>query len=813
MAVEQIIMAASEIVINIVAWESGRQYDTGSFTSVSLDHQGNCLETHVGSDRLFYRLGKLDIETKSVIWGESREYDTGSFTSVSLDHQGNCLETHVSSDRLFYRLGKLDIETKSVIWGETQQQNTGSATSITCDPQGNCLETYREGNLLYYRLGNYKPIVDVIEAVVTSPPIAETSPYLQTVLIFNGQDMYIDLGKKPEFKIARQITLEAWINCQAQRRRTGIITNIFDTNETESGYGLLLDGKSGIFFGLKTPSKRIQYLSSKENSIQFNHWHHIAGTYDGKRMRVYVDGVEKATKALTDNSIDYNPENNLVIGIYKDNNEAYPFKGQIAEVRIWNKVRSQTEIQADMNRCLVGNEPRLVGYWPLNDEIGTIVQDKTNNANHGHIVEDFVGVQTEISIEMPAPLTPPDDQNVTSTQPQTLEVTQETTQSPMEEQTSVITSEKPKSTKAKQQQTKEQAVKYPYKILSIDGGGIRGIIPAIILQEIENRTNKPIASLFDLIAGTSTGGILALGLTKPKLQLANQDNVLGLPEPVYTAKDLVSIFSEYGNVIFYEPLYAELLGDLDEILKPKYTSEGRDEILTQYFGSTTLSAALTEVLITSYDIEQRIPVLFTSNFSKENIESRRLRKIGQGFTMKEAAMATSAAPTYFVPYRIPTTHNRNGFYTLIDGGVFANNPTGLAVVESIVSAKKAKERGEEPWTLDNTLVLSLGTGSLTKEYPYYAAKNWGLVGWARPMFNIVLDGVSEAISIQIEELLPHSEDKSQQQYYRLQAYLDESLEPMDNIKSYNIRTLIQIAKQIIEEKTEEIDDLCQKLLN
>ncbi|WP_414578847.1 LamG-like jellyroll fold domain-containing protein [Anabaena sp. CCY 9402-a] len=633
------------------------------------------------------------------------------------------------------------------------------------------------------------------EAAVALQP----NQFTPSGLVFDDKDIYIDLGKKPEFKIAQQITLEAWINCQAQRRRTGIITNVFDTGQIESGYGLLLDGKSGIFFALKTPSKGIQYLSSKENSIQLNHWHHIAGTYDGKRMRVYVDGVEKATKATVDSSIDYNPENELVIGIYQDNNESYPFQGKIAEVRIWNKARSEAEIQADMTRYLVGNEPGLVGYWPLNDAPGTIIiQDKTNHANDGNIIDKTVGVKTEISRENQQP-TPP--------QSESQEVIPKTTQppTPMLEQTQVIIPETPQATKTKQERTKNKTSKYPYKILSIDGGGIRGIIPAMILEEIETRTQKPIASLFDLIAGTSTGGIVALGLTKPQLNATKK--------PAYTAKDLVNIFAEHGNVIFYEPLYAELLGEFDEILKPKYTSEGRSDILTQYFGSTTIVEAITEILIPSYDIEQRVPVLFSSNINKENITSRKLRKIGEGFTMKEAAMATSAAPTYFAPYRIPTSHNENGFYTLVDGGVFANNPTGLAVIESIIGAKEAIKKGEEPWTLDNTLVVSLGTGSLTKPYPYQEAKNWGLLGWARPMLNIVLDGVNQAISSQIEELIPQSEDKSQQQYYRLQAYLDESLEAMDNAKFNNIRMLIQVAKQMIAERTEEIDELCNKLVN
>jgi len=101
---------------------------------------------------------------------------------------------------------------------------------------------------------------------------------LQPVLVFNGQDDAINLGKKPEFKIEKRITLEGGICVAKQKEDAGIISNIFDTGSTESGYGLFLDGKSGIYFGLKVPAVGIQYLSSGANTIILNKWHHIAGT-------------------------------------------------------------------------------------------------------------------------------------------------------------------------------------------------------------------------------------------------------------------------------------------------------------------------------------------------------------------------------------------------------------------------------------------------------------------------------------------------------------------------------------------------------
>jgi cyanobactin cluster PatC/TenC/TruC protein len=215
--------------------------------------------------------------------------------------------------------------------------------------------------------------------------MTEQTESLQSVLVFDGQDDSINLGKKPEFKIEKEITLEAWVYCQNQRRRTGIISNVFDTTAKESGYGLLLDGKSGIFFALKTASQGIYYVSSKVDSLKLNQWHHLAGTYDGKQIKVYIDGVEKATKAASNSLINYEPENDLYIGTYKDNNETYPFQGKIAEVRIWKVARTQKEIQNNLYQRLRGNEPGLIGYWPLNEGSNNITHDRTTNANHGTI--------------------------------------------------------------------------------------------------------------------------------------------------------------------------------------------------------------------------------------------------------------------------------------------------------------------------------------------------------------------------------------------------------------------------------------------
>ena len=340
---------------------------------------------------------------------------------------------------------------------------------------------------------------------------------------------------------------------------------------------------------------------------------------------------------------------------------------------------------------------------------------------------------------------------------------------------------------------------YKFKVLSIDGGGIRGIIPAKILAEIERRTKKQIFELFDLIAGTSTGGILALGLTMPK-----QKNS---PEAKYTGEELIKLYRENGERIFYEPLQ-ERFTDVDDLVRPKYSSDGRDEVLTKYFGDTPIDQALREVFITSYDIELRAPVFFTSKPGKQVTDSLVFRKICTGFTMKQAAMATSAAPTYFEPYQVPSAHRtERGFYSLVDGGVFANNPASLALMEAIIDSKKAGT----PLRLEEILVVSLGTGSLTRRYPYEEAKNWGLLGWVQPLLNITLDGSSESVAVQLEQLLPKAE-KQPPQYYRFQQFLNAANDNMDDASKENIKKLEQLADLIIAQRTDDLDEMCKQLL-
>ena len=418
----------------------------------------------------------------------------------------------------------------------------------------------------------------------------------------------------------------------------------------------------------------------------------------------------------------------------------------------------------------------------------TTEKDNTDNASDNAQQIDDLKQQATTGVE--------------SSQPQPTEAPSPETAVPVtiEESTEQSASNTTETETVKQSSTQQPPQS---KILSIDGGGIRGIIPAMILAEIEKRTQQPIHRLFDLIAGTSTGGILALGLTKP----SSKPDGKGQPTAQYSAEELVEMYVEYGGVIFYESLGGKILGPIEDIfIQPKFSSEAKEEVMTKYLGDTDLVECLKEVFVVSYDLEKRIPVLFTSNLAKQQTGPGQISKLCQGFTLKDAAMATSATPTYFKPYPVQASGNNNGCYsyTLVDGALVANNPAHLAMIEAGVTGGK---------TQNDTLLVSLGAGCLTSVYQYEDIENWGLLQWTIPLLNTIYDGSSKLVAGELERLLEPARLGQPGSYYRFQACLREELEALDNTLLQNIKGLQDSANLLIKQKTHEIDQLCEVLVS
>ena len=287
-------------------------------------------------------------------------------------------------------------------------------------------------------------------------------------------------------------------------------------------------------------------------------------------------------------------------------------------------------------------------------------------------------------------------------------------------------------------------------VLAIDGGGIRGLIPAIVLAEFESRTGRRIGELVDLIAGTSTGSIIACALARPD------------PMP---AQRIAELYEIEGPRIFDRSLIKKITS-VGGLVDERYDSAGLVDALTRWLGPGRLADLDPPVLLTAYDIQARRALFLGSS----------------DVTMIDAAHASSAAPSYFEPVRI-------GDATLVDGGVFATNPAVCAY---------AQVGGQ----LD--LLLSLGTGEHTRPLPCSKVKDWGQLEWARPIIDVVFDGGQDAVDLQLRALLPDD-------YVRLQTELEKASDDLDDASADNLERLAEEAEALIARETETIDEVCERL--
>ncbi len=284
------------------------------------------------------------------------------------------------------------------------------------------------------------------------------------------------------------------------------------------------------------------------------------------------------------------------------------------------------------------------------------------------------------------------------------------------------------------------------RVLSIDGGGVRGIIPLTILKHVEEITGRRIADMFDLIVGTSAGGIAALALAHPKQ---------------YSAKEVLDHYYTLSRRVFRADPWHKVTS-LGGATGPRYHYSRLKDNLDKVYLNTLMAECATPTMVTAYNIHKR-QTLFLKSWK-------------DGWCgMSEAGLATSAAPTYFRPLKLTRK------LVAIDGGVCVNNPAMCAYAE----ARKL-------WPEEQDVrLLSIGTGQSTRRIPYDDAKDWGVVGWMGCLLNIIGDGESDAVNYQLENIL--GKDK----YLRLQTQLDIANDDMDDASNANLQALNKEALNII----------------
>lgn len=303
------------------------------------------------------------------------------------------------------------------------------------------------------------------------------------------------------------------------------------------------------------------------------------------------------------------------------------------------------------------------------------------------------------------------------------------------------------------------------RILAIDGGGIRGVIPATILAQLETALGGPLARHFHMLAGTSTGGILAAGLA------------LELP-----AAKLVDFYMKDGPGIFSSAFYATLEG-------PKYPPDILEASLKMAFGDAQLSDLTHDLICPAYDLEARQGMLFKS---WQALGFENPTPASSDFLLRQVARATSAAPTYFSPARAASAGGKT--YTLIDGGMFGNNPAAIA----LVAAKRLMPLAKR------YLVVSIGTGENLQPIKYQDAVGWGIVGWGAKVIDIIFDAMGSTVEYELNQMAEVSQ-------LRLQSSLKGANDALDDASPLNLKNLTACAARTLAERAADLGPLVEEL--
>ncbi|MBE9464705.1 patatin-like phospholipase family protein [Dyadobacter subterraneus] len=324
-----------------------------------------------------------------------------------------------------------------------------------------------------------------------------------------------------------------------------------------------------------------------------------------------------------------------------------------------------------------------------------------------------------------------------------------------------------------------------FKILAIDGGGIRGVVPLQVIRYIESVTKKEIHQSFDLIAGTSTGGILSSALT------IQDKNSVEADTRKYTLDKLESIYKDRGKEIFPAPSkFVKWYTFCKSWIQPQFDPKGLNEVLKEYFGEERISNCLKPIFIASYDIHRNKPVFFTyreaSLFADRNP------------TLVEIARATSAAPTYFPTYDF---HYASERLICIDGGIYMNNPSLGVLVEVLGNADyKHYKLNNKVLQMKDIALLSLGTGHTNSLVDGIRANGWGKFRWIKPVIDLSTNGPVKVIDNQIETIFKSFSLDSN--YLRVDIYIKNRYSEMSDVRDSTIDYLIKEAQsQILNNDT------------
>ncbi|MEG0529175.1 MAG: patatin-like phospholipase family protein [Bacilli bacterium] len=339
-------------------------------------------------------------------------------------------------------------------------------------------------------------------------------------------------------------------------------------------------------------------------------------------------------------------------------------------------------------------------------------------------------------------------------------------------------------------------------LLSLDGGGIRGIISCIILKYIEDKLKEQdcedakIGDYVDFIAGTSTGALIASLLLLPSDEHPKKAK--------HSITDALNIYLGEGKNIFSKTFWTILNNPL-AVFKDNFSTMVLESQLEIVFKDAELKNLIRPCALIAYDTEHQKPKIFNSI---DGISPFR------NFYIKDVCRASSAAPTYFEPAKIKSFAEQE--FSCIDGGVFANNPTFCGFIESqkINFNKYFKDDlkfdGTAP--LQEFITISIGNGSRAKSYKHNELTGISKSKWVDPLVDIFISTGVNMIDMEMKSMYSLLKPKYQHNYYRFNPEIPESSIDLGNVSNTNIKTLIDVANDYVAKNKEYLDEVVQKLI-
>ncbi|XWS29863.1 hypothetical protein CRYUN_Cryun24cG0066600 [Craigia yunnanensis] len=339
-------------------------------------------------------------------------------------------------------------------------------------------------------------------------------------------------------------------------------------------------------------------------------------------------------------------------------------------------------------------------------------------------------------------------------------------------------------------------------VLSIDGGGIRGIIPATILSFLELKLqeldgeNARIADYFDVIAGTSTGGLMTAMLTTP------DEN----GRPLFMGKDIAPFYLNHGPKIFPRTNYKRMTMKMNALMRPKYSGKYLRKMICKVLGNRRLHETLTCVVIPTFDIKWLQPTVFTTFEAKIDTSKDAL--------LSDICIGTSSAPTYFPAYTFKTkdSEGNDREFHLVDGGIAANNPTLLALKPTGPAFPSDQEVSlRRALNYENYLIISLGTGTSKMEKKYNAkmAAKWGILGWlcsegGSPLVDAFTFAGADMVDLHMSLIFRST--NCEQNYLRIQDdKLSGDASSTDKATQKNMKNLVEIGERLLQKPVSRVN--------